>query len=581
MRLHLHFPKQTDRPSWVRVSVLVALACFSTVPVQAQSACPEAVLQAYLKASNTDAHDIFGFNVSVSGDTLAIGAHGESSAALGVNGDQSDDSAGDAGAVYVFVRSGTSWVQQAYLKASNTEAGDLFGIALSVSGDMLVVGASGEDSAAVGIDGDQTSNSLDGAGAAYVFVRNGSTWTQEAYIKAHDPGSSDQFGSSVALSGSTLCVGAFGQSLFSGAAYVFERSATGWQQQAYLTDPSPDAFDQFGVSVAVSGDTVVVGNPLDYDVSFSDVGAAHVFTRSGATWSLTGEVRPTAPHLHGFGGSVAVSGDTLLVGSGNLTSTAATVFVRAGSGWALDAFLEPFGQAATQYFGNTVALSGDTAVVSSCGSRSSAPGAVFVFERSGSGWSQRTRLLGFAASAGLASCAVAVSGDTVVLGSLSDDSGATGVNGDPGDTSAPDAGAGYVFELDAPIGSSYCIGGVNSTGVSGRICALGSADVSDDDLTLLATDLPPNRTGLFVYGAVQTQVPLWDGFQCVGSARRLFGALRTSYSGQAVRGIDFYADPVLSDITLTVPAQWNFQFWYRDAMGSSNLTDGVTVDFFD
>ncbi len=110
--------------------------------------------QGYLKASNTGAHDVFGFSVSVSGDTLAVGAHYESSAATGVNGNENDDSAPDSGAVYVFVRSGGEWTQQAYLKASNTGAEDNFGRSVSLSGDTLAIGADGEDSSATGVDGD-------------------------------------------------------------------------------------------------------------------------------------------------------------------------------------------------------------------------------------------------------------------------------------------------------------------------------------------------------------------------------------------------------------------------------------------
>jgi trimeric autotransporter adhesin len=163
---------------------------------------------AYAKASNTEAGDRFGGDVALDGDTLAVGAWGEDSAAQGIDGDQADNSATDSGAVYVFRRSGTQWLQEAYIKGSNTEAGDRFGMSVALDGDTLVVGASREDSAAQGIDGDQADDSAADSGAVYVFRRSGTQWLQEAYIKASNTGAGDHFGRSVALDGYTLAVGA-------------------------------------------------------------------------------------------------------------------------------------------------------------------------------------------------------------------------------------------------------------------------------------------------------------------------------------------------------------------------------------
>jgi len=126
--------------------------------------------QAYLKASNTDAGDNFGHSVSVSGDTVVVGAWGESSYATGVDGDESDNSATSSGAAYVFARTGGTWAQQAYLKASNTRANDRFGSSLSVSGATVVVATPLESSSATGVDGNQADISASHAGAAYVFV---------------------------------------------------------------------------------------------------------------------------------------------------------------------------------------------------------------------------------------------------------------------------------------------------------------------------------------------------------------------------------------------------------------------------
>jgi hypothetical protein len=132
----------------------------------------------------------------------------EDSAAIGVDGDQANSSALDSGAVYVFKRSGSVWTQEAYLKASNTEANDLFGTSVSLSGDTLAICAILEASAAIGFDGDQGDNSAPDSGAIYLFKRIGSVWAQAAYLKASNTGTGDWFGYSVSLSGDTLAVGA-------------------------------------------------------------------------------------------------------------------------------------------------------------------------------------------------------------------------------------------------------------------------------------------------------------------------------------------------------------------------------------
>ena len=162
--------------------------------------------EAYLKASSPDADDQFGVRVALSADgsTLAVAAQFEDSAAAGVGGNQADNAATDSGAAYVFARADATWTQQAYVKASSTDADDQFGasVALSADGSTLAVGAVLEDSAATGVDGDDADNSAGNSGAVYVFARTGTgaTWTPQAYVKASNTDSYDQFGASVALS---------------------------------------------------------------------------------------------------------------------------------------------------------------------------------------------------------------------------------------------------------------------------------------------------------------------------------------------------------------------------------------------
>lgn len=306
---------------------------------------------AYAKASNTGAEDRFGDAVSISADghTLAIGTSSESSNARGIGGDQADNSAMRAGAVYVFTGGGGDWTQEAYIKASNSEAFDVFGESLSLSsdGDTLAVGASSEASNATGIGGNQSDNSVYHAGAVYVFTRSGIAWTQQAYVKASNTGS-DAFGRSVSLSadGNVLAVGAYGESSSAtgvdgdqaddsapsaGAVYMFVRSGIAWTQDAYVKGSNSEAYDMFGFSVSLSADgntlavraasedssaTGVAGNQADN--SASDSGAVYVFAHAGDVWVQHAYVKASNPDSEdwfGSGLSLSADGRTLSVGA--------------------------------------------------------------------------------------------------------------------------------------------------------------------------------------------------------------------------------------------------------------------------
>ncbi|WP_220459083.1 FG-GAP repeat protein [Acidovorax sp. FHTAMBA] len=405
--------------------------------------------QAYVKASNTGVNDYFGYSVALSsnGNTLAVGAYVERSNATGIDGNQADNSAPGAGAAYVFTRSGSTWSQQAYVKASNTEAGDAFGISVALSGDgnTLAVGAVGEGSIATGIDGDQADNSAGSAGAVYVFARSGSTWSQQAYVKASNTGAVDAFGVSVALSGdgNTLAVGAMREasnatgidgnqadnSAFNaGAVYVFARSGSTWSQQAYVKASNAWANDYFGASLALSGDgnTLAAGahteasnatgtNGNQADNSTIAAGAVYMFTRSGSTWSQQAYVKASnTGEGDQFGWSVALSGDgnTLAVGA--------------------------YGER-----GNATGINGNQVDNSA-----SLAGAVYVFTRSGSAWSQQAYVkAGNTGAYDSFGTSVALSGDGNILavGANLEASNATGTNGNPADNSAGASGAVYVY----------------------------------------------------------------------------------------------------------------------------------------
>jgi hypothetical protein len=392
--------------------------------------------EAYLKASNTGANDNFGQNVDISGDVVVVGAPGEDGAARGVNG-PSDEGASASGAAYVFRRSDGDWKQEAYLKASNTGAGDNLGWSVAVDGDTVAVGARAEDSGSRGIGGVQDDDSVSDAGAVYVFRAAGNTWEQEEYLKASNPGLEDNFGRSLALSGDTLAVGARfedsstrgvngeqedDQAVNSGAVYVFRRSGAIWDQEAYLKASNTGFEDNFGLSLALRGDTLAVGAPFERsgatgangnqnNESTPESGAVYVFQRTGATWAQEVYLKASNTGMEdNFGWSLALSGDLLAVGAIGEDSV--------GKGPGSD--------------------QGDNTAAES--------GAAYVFHRDGATWTQQAYLK--ASNTGIDDWfgyAVALSEDTLVVAAPNEDSASTGVGDDQDDELAGDSGALYVL----------------------------------------------------------------------------------------------------------------------------------------
>lgn len=476
----------------------------------------------YVKASNTGVNDQFGVSVALSldGSTLAVGAPGEASAATGIGGNQADNTARDAGAVYVYVHTGGTWVLQAYIKASNTGGGDQFGwsVALSADGSVLAVGAPSEDSRATGTGGDPSDNGARDAGAVYVFTRQADVWHQQAYVKASNTDVDDQFGWSVALSadGATLAASALGEASAAtgidgdqvddsiagaGAVYVFTRDDTGWHQQAYVkssnNDPGDGFGDGFGFAIALSADgtTLAVGAPQEdsaasgvgaeqSDNSASSSGAVYVLARDGAVWRQQAYVKASNPEFaDNFGTSVALSGDgaTLAVGalgedsaatgidgsqSNNdiAESGAAYVFARRDAAWSQQAYVKASNTGGGDQFGWSVALSPDGATLAvgayaedsaatglggdQANNSAGVSGAVYRYTRDGTAWHQRLYVK--ASNTGLGdsfgySVALAADG-TLVMGATGEASAATGVGGNQANNSARQAGAVYVLQ---------------------------------------------------------------------------------------------------------------------------------------
>jgi sugar lactone lactonase YvrE len=392
--------------------------------------------QARLSPGDAAVNDFFGRPVAIQGDTAAIGAQGDDSPA-----------GSDTGAVYIFTRTGTVWSMEARITSPDGSAFDNLGssVALLGSGDRLATGAIGDDTTAG-----------ENAGSVYIFGRMGGHWSQLAKLTAPDGASYDAFGRSVAIEGTRLLIGAAGNDTSAGedagSAYVFYGWDGFWVFQKNLTAGDASAFDNFGQSVALSGNSALIGAMGDDIDMTQNAGSAYVFVFSSNVWSQQARLNanPLGPN-DSFGHSVAISGDTALVGTSAADTTAgvdagaAFVFTRAGSTWTQQAQLTASDGAAGDQFGIYVALAGSTAIIAA--PQDDQPGAnnagsTYVFMRKGSTWTQEAKLLANDGAAGdLFGSSVAISGNTVLVGANCDD----GV--DTLGEAAMNQGGVYVFRL--------------------------------------------------------------------------------------------------------------------------------------
>jgi len=397
------------------------------------------VERAKIQASDLEDSDYFGISASISsdGNTAIVGA---------VLWDRTDGF--QLGAAYIFTRSSDgSWTEQTKIQASDKEARDYFGRAVSISsdGNTVIVGAYLEDTD--GFD----------AGAAYIFVRSsGGLWTEQAKVQASDKQQSDWFGLSVSISGdgNTALVGASLEDTGgtdAGAAYIFVRSGTTWTQQAKIQASDKQQSDWFGYSVSISsdGNTALVG-AYQEDTGGTNAGAAYIFTRSGGLWDQQQKIQASDKQADDwFGWSVSISGDgnTALVASygddtGGGNAGAAHIFVRSSGGlWTEQAKVQASDKQASDRFGYSVSISsdGNTAIV---GARledtgGTDAGAVYIFTRSGTTWTQKQKIQASDYQAGDnfgESVSISSDGNTALVGAAYEDTGATS------------AGAAYVFE---------------------------------------------------------------------------------------------------------------------------------------
>ena len=367
--------------------------------------------QAYIKASNTGRAaegdelgdgDQFGYALALSadGNTLAVGAIAEDSAARGVDGVEDDDSVISSGAVYVFTQSRGRWRQQAYLKASNSEQGDLFGfaVALSADGDTLVASSYDEDGGTRIINGPEDDNSARAAGALFVFERDGETWRQTTYLKGSRIEETDQLGYSVAISddGNTIASGlgdedcltpgvnppgcaddsmpGIGGNVWVGAAYVFVRDEDGWREQAFVKASNPRPYNSYGVKIALSGD----GNTLAVPAYLEDEGVRGLYGPEPHPLMIV-------PNLDPWRAEVEQA----------VESGAVYLYTREAGTWAQRAYIKASNADVGDEFGSALALS--------------------------------------------------VDGRLLAVGAHNEGSSSRGIGGNPADNSAPQSGAVYLF----------------------------------------------------------------------------------------------------------------------------------------
>jgi hypothetical protein len=340
---------------------------------------------AELKGSDTVANDYFGGAVAISGTTAVVGAVGPAKL---------------AGRAYVFTKVASGWKQVAELKGSDTVGGEFFGSSVAISGTTAVVAAT----------------DYAGGGRAYVFTDTAGVWKQVAELEGSDTVDSESFGSSVAISGPTVIVGADNDANTAGRAYVFTRTASGWTRSAELKGSDTVAGDDFGISVAISRSTAVVGsfNHADH------AGRAYVFSKKTSGWKQVAELKGSDTVARDyFGGAMAISGTTAVVGAvGHASSGRAYVFTKSASGWKQVAELKGADTGTGDGFGNSVAISGTTAIVASVAFDGAVEPA-YVFTKTAAGWKQSAELEGsdtvvrdeFGIS-------VSISGTTAVVGAV-------------------------------------------------------------------------------------------------------------------------------------------------------------------
>ena len=373
-----------------------------------------------LLASDGDPDDGFGYSVSMDGDYVIVGAYDD------------DDIGYNSGSAYIFKRDGTTWTEEAKLLPSDGQYRERFGYSVSIDGDYVIIGANNDD------------DNGEDSGSAYIFKRDGTTWIEQAKLLPSDGATENQFGISVSIDGDYAIIGAYrddDNGEWSGSAYVFKRDGTTWTQQTKLLPSDGATENQFGISVSIDGEYAIIGSDTD-DSNGATSGSAYIFKRDGTTWNEQAKLLASdGENLERFGYSVSIDGDYVIIGAiwdheSGVVPGSAYVFKRDGANWVEQAKLSPSDGEDLGYFGCSVSISGNCAVVGASRLLESKTGSAYIFKRIGTYWYEETKLI---PSNGKIEdrfgCSVSIDGDYAIVGAYEND-----------DNSGEQTGSSFIFK---------------------------------------------------------------------------------------------------------------------------------------
>lgn len=532
-----------------------------------------------------DGHELhsFGSAVGVDGDWIIVGAIHDF------------DLGTASGAAYAYQRRGAGWQFVHKFSGHDTSQSDTFGGTIALEQSTCVIGATSE-----------FPNGIAAAGAVYVFERVGTQWIETQKLVATPAIANATFGWSMALDGNRLLVGARGEnspSSNAGAVYVFERVGGVWSQTARLVASDPAPFDFFGQSLAVHGDTAMVGSTSDGPAGGSQ-GAVYVFEFDGVQWNEIAKLRASDPNASSsFSSGIALGFSIALVGSvthdhaGSGSSGAAYVFHRAGGVWQQVEERLQHASGPSLRFGGVSEFSGNFTVIgaSKDPNHIQGRGAAYVFRREPTGWVEIARVDAFDGANGDSfGNRLSLDGTTVVAGVPSRDDFCGNA------PSACNSGAVYVFEFCPDARQfGWCMSGapcanhdknagcINSTGVGATLGAAGSSSVALDELRFEVRRMQPLKSAILFMGNGVGQAVLGDGLRVVASASSGFyryGVMQSGPDGAFQQAGTVSHSQLFPPTGQIQPGSvWNFQCWYRDPSGpcgaGTNVTNALEVTF--
>jgi len=533
------------------------------------------VSESKLTISGAAADNNFGRSVAIDGNTAIVGASG-----LGL------------GAAYIYTHNGDTWVEQAKLLPPDGMKNEHFGWSVDISGDTAVVGT---------LKGEAEQ------GAAYVFLRNGVSWVMQGKLLGSAAvGEYDRFGLSVAIDGDTVAVGADwdkGGGPRSGAVYLYSRNGNSWSEPVKIKALDSVEGEWFGRTIDISGGTVVIGAHKNNE-NGNGAGVVYVFSASDASWLQQAKLTASnAQPGDAFGRSVAISGESIVVGArgsshSGRSSGSAYIFTRSGSSWTEQAILQAADGNSSDYFGQSVAIDGDIALAGAFGDDDAgeSSGSAYVFSRDGADWIQQAKLTASDAAAGDEfGRSLAISGNTAML--------AAEKKADAGN----DSGAGYMVMLNAQASGKIVIDG-NFDDWTNRLVF---TDATDDGGTVNWEQVWTNGDNgalSFFYSNIgdinQSQLYLWNiyldtdkqsvtgyNFELLGADYLLQGKSLYQYTGTgqdwswnylkeveyAINGAKAELSIDKSDLGLTADANTYSTLFYGADSDGSNL-DYLLID---